>query len=236
LHEWYQREQFNPDIAGIFVNPFYLARRALWHELANCAPQIQGRLLDVGCGRKPYRSLFSVGEYVGLEIDSPTARARGCADYFYDGTRFPFEAGSFDAIICNQVLEHVFNPADFLGELCRVLRPGGKLLLTVPFVWDEHEQPNDYARYSSFGLAHLLTRYGFGVTLQRKTLADFSVIAQLINAYTFKCVRNKSAAMNVLLTALLMAPISLAGRALGWLLPNNPDLFLDSIVLAEKNI
>jgi SAM-dependent methyltransferase len=234
LRAWYQREQFDPDIAGVFVNPFYLARRGLWREISACAPDLRGRLLDVGCGRKPYRGLFAVDEYVGLEIDSPTARARGHADYFYDGKRFPFENESFDAIICNQVLEHVFNPTEFLGEIRRVLRPGGKLLLTVPFVWDEHEQPYDYARYSSFGLSHLLQQNGFNIRRQGKTLADFSVIAQLVNAYAFKCLRTRSAALNVLLTAIFMAPVSLAGRALGWILPNNADLFLDSIVLAEK--
>ena len=58
--------------------------------------------------------------------------------------------------MCNQVLEHVFNPDDFVREIARVLKPGGALLLTVPFVWNEHEQPYDYARYSSFGLRAFL--------------------------------------------------------------------------------
>jgi SAM-dependent methyltransferase len=234
LREWYQRQQFNPGVLGAFFNPFYLARRSLWQGIAVAAPMLSGRLLDVGCGRKPYRGLFKVDSYVGLEIDSTTARARGHADYFYDGTRFPFADGSFDSVICNQVLEHVFNPDDFVTELGRILSKEGQLLLTVPFVWDEHEQPYDYARYSSFGVTHLLEAHGFKVIRQDKTLADFSIIAQLINAYTFKCTRTRSFVINSMTTAILMAPVSLIGLFLGKILPGNPDLFLDSVVLARK--
>ena len=61
-------------------------------------------------------------------------------------------------MLCNQVLEHVFNPDEFLLKINRVLKNDGKLLLTVPFVWDEHEQPFDYARYSSFGLKALIEK------------------------------------------------------------------------------
>jgi SAM-dependent methyltransferase len=234
LREWYRREQFAPDLAGVLVNPFFLARRALHREIAAVAPKLSGRLLDVGCGRKPYRGLFAVDEYVGLEIDSEATRARGYADYFYDGKRFPFDDAAMNAVICNQVLEHVFNPDEFLAEIRRVLRPGGRLLLTVPFAWDEHEQPHDYARYSSFGLSHLLAKHGFRVEEYRKTLSDCSVIAQLFNAYLFKISRTRSAAVNAALTVVLMAPVSLVGLAVGTVLPRNSDFFLDSVVLAER--
>src|SRR3546814_13294445 len=76
-------------------------------------------MLDVGCGTKPYRELFELEEYIGLEIDSPSARTQSRADYFYDGKKFPFEAEIFNSVLCNQVLEHVFNPDDFLQEVDR---------------------------------------------------------------------------------------------------------------------
>ena len=65
------------------------------------------------------------------------------ADRSYDGKTFPFSDGEFDAVLTSEVLEHVFNPDEFLSEINRVLRDDGVLLLTVPFVWDEHEQPFD---------------------------------------------------------------------------------------------
>lgn len=234
LMDLYRRQQFNPGPLALFVNPFFLARRRLWRAIADWAPELRGQLLDVGCGTKPYRALFAVERYVGLDIDSETTRRQATADVLYPGGRFPFDDASFDAVLCNQVLEHIFEPDDFLQEIRRVLRPGGRLLLTVPFVWDEHEQPFDYARYSTFGLRALLQRNGLAVSRQAKLLDDASTLFQLLNAYLFKLVRTRSAVSNLLFTAILLAPVSAVGWLLGAVSPRNPDLFLDQIVLAER--
>lgn len=234
LRRLWHKEQFDPGLLGLFVNPFFLARRALHQSMATLGSMAKGRLLDVGCGTQPYRSLFDVNVYVGLEIDSPLARVRGVADHFYDGQRFPFEDDSFDCVLCNQVLEHVFQPDAFVAELQRVLARGGHLILTVPFVWDEHEQPHDYARYSSFGLRALLERHGFRLLVQHKLLSDSSVLFQLLNAYLYKILRTRHPALNLAVTAVVMAPLSLLGWICGKLLPQNPDLFLDQAVVAEK--
>ncbi len=234
LRAYFRSQQFDPGPPGLFLNPFFLARRGLWKAIAKAAHSLRGRMLDVGCGIKPYRSLFQVDSYTGLDIDSEASRRRGVADVFYDGKRFPFDDASFDAVLCNQVLEHVFNPAEFLEEIRRVLGPDGRLLLTVPFVWDEHEQPWDYARYSSFGLRALLERHGFEVEAHEKLLDDASMLFQLLNAYLFKVTRTPWIVANLLITAVLMAPVSMLGLLAGWLLPRNPDLFLDQLVVARK--
>ena len=229
-------QQYTPGVVGLWVNPFYLARRGLLEEIGKIAPKMKGRLLDVGCGRKPYRNLFRVDEYVGLEIDTPENRASKQADFYYDGKAFPFISNEFDGVVCNQVLEHIFTPDQFLGEISRVLKNDGLLLLTVPFVWDEHEQPWDFARYSSFGLKSLLERNGFEVLEQRKTNADVRVLFQLTNAYLQKVLWTRSSIMNLLFCAILMAPFNLLGVALHRLLPRNPDLYLDQVVLARKKV
>lgn len=234
LKRIYLREEFSPGILGIFTNPFFLARRALWRAMRDFRPQVSGIVLDVGCGTKPYRSLFQAKQYVGLEIDSPQARKRNAAEHFYDGSRFPFEDGSFDSVLCNQVLEHVFNPEQLLSEIARVLKSGGRLVLTVPFVWDEHEQPWDYARYSSFGLQSLLARSGLKVLEHRKLNADLAVIFQLINAYLHKVCYTRNPVVNLALCLILMSPFNILGLILGRILPRNPDLYLDHAVLAEK--
>ena len=224
-----------PGWSGLLVNPFYLARRALWGAISDYAPSIQkGILLDVGCGSQPYRRLFNVSRYVGLDIESERARSLKKADDFYDGNRFPYHDDTFDAVLCNQVLEHVFNPDDFVREICRVLKTDGKLLLTVPFVWDEHEQPYDFARYSSFGLKALLERNGLRVLDQRKLLADASIIFQMLNAYFFKTCWTRVSFVNILLTFFVIFPITLLGITAARVLPKNNDLFLDQVVLAEK--
>ncbi len=229
------KEMYAPSAFGVLVNPFFIARRELRRQIAELAPSVQGRTLDVGCGSKPYAELFTATtEYVGMEIDTEVNRAHKRADAFYDGTTFPFENGRFDSIVIFQVVEHVFNPDEFLAEVHRALVPGGTLLLTVPFVWDEHEQPYDYARYSSFGLRHLLESHGFDVVEQRKSVDNVRVISQLINCYLYKKTVTENAYVNLLTTATLMAPVTLSGELLARILPGNGDLYLDNIVLARK--
>lgn len=236
LKSIYRRQVFFPGWLGLFINPFYHARAGLCAAMTEFAPELSGRLLDVGCGTKPYRSLFEVVDYVGLDIDSEPTRKRGMADYLYDGGKFPFVDADFDSILCNQVLEHVFNPEEFLGEINRVLKPGGKLLLTVPFVWDEHEQPFDYARYSSFGLHALLEKQGFKILQHKKLAADASILFQLVNAYLYKLTQNLPMPIQLVFTATVIAFFNLLGVLAGKLLPDNPDLFLDHVVLAEKTL
>lgn len=230
------REDFFPGLIGLFTNPFWLARRGLVKNIAELANSLDGDLLDVGCGRKPYRELFKVKSYIGLDIENPGhSHENEDVDVFYDGKTFPFPDNSFDSILCNQVLEHVFNPDEFLSEIHRCLKPGGQFLLTVPFVWDEHEQPYDFARYSSFGLRHLLEKNGFEIIEQRKSVQNIAVVFQLLIAYIYKITKTRSFAVNVLLTTLLMLPLNLLGMLLGWLLPNNRDLYLDNLILARKS-
>jgi len=234
LKTYYFRQMMHPGVLGILTNPFYFARRGLLLGIREFASQVHGRVLDVGCGNRPYEQLFDASEYVGLELDTPENRLTKTADVYYSGTVFPFEPNSFDSVVCNQVFEHIFEPEAFLREIGRVLKNQGRLLLTVPFVWDEHEQPRDFGRYSSFGLRALLSRNGFEVLELRKTVDDIRVIFQMLNAYIFKktCVRNPY--LSLLLTLILIAPFNLAGTVLSWLTPSNGDLYLDNVVLARK--
>lgn len=234
FRRWRQRQDFQPGKLGWLINPFYFARKGLLAGLQEFFPRLDKTVLDVGCGRKPYRDFIPAVTYLGLEIDTPRSRVMSKADAFYDGGTLPFANSSFDAVLCSQVFEHVFTPAEFLQEICRVLRPGGCLLLAVPFVWDEHEQPHDFARYSSFGLNALLQRAGFVVELQRKTNADARTLFQLLNAYIFKITRTRSRWISWFVMLGLMAPVNLLGILLGMILPSNSDLYLDNIVIARK--
>lgn len=235
IKNWKHHEDFFPGFVGLFTNPFWIARRGLVKNISDLAPKLEGDLLDVGCGRKPYRRLFVVKSYLGLDIENPGhSHENEDVDVFYDGKTFPFADNTYDSVLCNQVLEHVFNPDDFLAEIHRCLKPGGQFLLTVPFVWDEHEQPYDFARYSSFGLRHLFEQNGFEIVAQRKSVQNIAVIFQLLIAYLYKITKTPWFLVNVLLTTVLMLPLTLVGLALGWLLPNNSDLYLDNLILARK--
>jgi SAM-dependent methyltransferase len=231
--QWIEKIQFEPTVLAIFFNPFYIARRGLLNAIRMLGASITGKTLDVGCGTKPYEKYFRSTEYVGLEIETTINRERKKADVFYDGGKFPFQDKEFDSIVTNQVFEHVFNPAEFLAEINRVLKVNGMLLLTVPFVWDEHEQPYDFARYSSFGIKHVLQQHGFTIQQHLKSVNDIRVIAQLINGYLYKKTQHIPT-LRKLTTLVVMSSIAILGSCVALILPSNDDLYLDNIVLAKK--
>lgn len=234
LKNFVLRSQFAPSRLGIFVNPYYFARRGLYLAMRGWGKELGGKLLDVGCGSKPYRELCRATEYIGLEIDSPEARARGYADFFYQGDAFPFPDASFDSALANQVLEHVFQPEAFVAEIRRVLKPGGKVLLTVPFVWEEHEQPRDFARYTSFGLRALLERNGFEILVQEKSVTGARALLQVKAGCLFRAWGGKNNYWNFALTLALIAPLQILGRIIAALLPAYPEIYLDNVVLARR--
>jgi len=229
-----RKGQFKPGILALFFNPYYFSRKGLFRHISLSAPHVTGRTLDVGCGTKPYEKLFlSATSYIGLELDTVANRKNKKADYFYNGPTFPFQNNEFDSVIVNEVLEHVFSPSDFLSEIYRVLKPNGILLMTVPFVWDEHEQPFDYARYSSFGLKYLLEKSGFEIIECRKSIGDIRVIFQLINCYIYKKTFTKNVFVNLSTTFFLMSPFTILGELLSKMLPKNEDLYLDNVILLK---
>ena len=121
-------------------------------------------VLDAGAGECIYRPLFDGRRYVAVD------RGVGDADWNYrvlsalaDLEQMPFSAGAFHFVLCTETLEHVARPAVVLRELRRVLRPGGTLALTVPFLIPVHQAPHDYYRYTPFGLRRLLGDAGFEV-------------------------------------------------------------------------
>ncbi len=235
IKAYYKRLSFLPNFFSLFVNPFYFARKGLYQGIKSFSHHIKGKTLDVGCGQKPYRSLFQVSEYIGMDMkDAGNENVNNEIDVYYDGKTFPFEDKSFDSVLCNQVFEHVFNPEEFLKEINRVTKPDGMLLMTVPFLWDEHSQPYDYARYSSFGLSHVITKHGFEIMEFRKSVNDIRVIFQLINAYIFKKTVTKSNYINLLFSLILMTPFNIIGEVFSFVLPRNDDLYLDNIVIAKK--
>lgn len=229
-----KHQSFQPGAGSIFINPFYLIRRELFRHLKEMAPRLKGRLLDFGCGRKPFENLFTVDEYIGVDIQQTGHdHTNSKVDIFYDGKNLPFENETFDSLFCSEVLEHVFNPDEILPELNRVLKPGAQALFTVPFCWNEHEVPYDYARYSSFGISHLLARHGFRVVELRKSGSFVRVIFQLWALYFFELFR-KFGRKGYALSLFFIAPINLSGASIARIFPKNDSLYFNNIVLAEK--
>jgi SAM-dependent methyltransferase len=145
-------------------------------SIAKLAPHATGRLLDVGVGEKPHGKLFTnrVSRYIGLEyppmadnlspgIWNMLERVRGIIDIWGDGGALPFRDASFDTLLALEVLEHVPRPDDLMREIVRVLSPGGKLLVTVPFAAPMHQLPYDYQRFTEVGIRALMERHDLEV-------------------------------------------------------------------------
>jgi len=230
----YSREMFKPSLIGLFINPFYFIRRGLYRGVTSNKRYMTGRMLDFGCGSKPYKDLFDVEEYVGLDIEeSGHSHQNEQVDVFYDGKTIPFEDNHFDSVFSSEVFEHIFNLERVLSEIHRVIKPGGHLLISVPFVWEEHEIPHDFARYTTFGIDHLVTKTGFEVIEIQKTTNHVETVFQLWNAYVWHYIPSNRL-LSLLMTAVFIAPVTLFGLLFSKVLPINRNLFHNSIVTARK--
>jgi len=127
---------------------------------------VGGTVLDLGCGSRPYESFFNgrVTRWIGADYPASGHPAARGVDLFADAMLLPLASESFDTVLCTQVLEHVPEPLDLLREARRVLRPGGHLVLTAPQYNALHGEPQDFYRYTRYGLEHLARKAGFQVS------------------------------------------------------------------------
>jgi SAM-dependent methyltransferase len=156
------------------LNPYWIERKYLRLGAERLAPFASGVLLDIGGGERPYEELFAphVERYVGLEyppmcenlvpeiwgVNLP--RVQRVVDVWGDGKALPFATGSFDCVLLSEVIEHVPEPEGLLIEAQRVLRPGGRALVTAPFMAPLHQLPYDYYRFTPEGLRAMFARAG----------------------------------------------------------------------------
>ncbi len=157
------------------LNPYWLDWKHLRESVEAMVPLADGTLLDVGGSEGPYRELFSptVDQYVGREYPAAILDKQPdlwkiknlvrLVQVFGDGARLPVRDGSVDTVLSTEVLEHVPDPRSFVQEMARVLKPGGKLLLTVPFIQPLHELPSDYYRFTPSSLRTFAETVGLEV-------------------------------------------------------------------------
>ncbi len=235
LNNFYLRQQFLIHPLSIFLNPFFFIRLALLKAIQRQSKKLKGDLMDFGCGRKPYRSLFHLNTYLGVDVEvSGHDHRKEEIDVYYDGKSLPFPDEKFDSLFSSETFEHIFNLEQMVPELYRVLKPGGQFLLTVPFVWDEHEVPFDYGRYSSFGIRHLLEKNGFEIVSLEKTGHFFLVIGQLWILYLFNLIRTPNKYLNLILCLLFISPFNLLVGLLSLISPRHKGLYFNNVVLARK--
>lgn len=237
-----KKELFFTSFLSVITNPAHIIRNGLFQHISKYAPSINGSILDLGCGSKPYESLFkNCSKYTGvdIEVSGPNHEVdkfgkNSKVDYFYDGKTLPFKDNSFDAVISFEVFEHIFNIDEVVKEINRVLKPGGKLLVSMPFAWNEHEQPYDFARYTSFGIKHILKKQDFEIKDIEKTTTYFLAIMQTLIAYLSNHVLPKGKIFGKISQILFIFPLTFLSIILNKILPKRYEYFCNTLVHATK--
>lgn len=199
---------------------------SIWNDLSGELRTVSGTLLDVGCGAQPYRTLVPADvTYIGID----TADAKDRFGYhipdtkYFTGDRWPVDDLVADTVLCTETLEHVLDPLSFLAEAKRSLRPGGRLILTVPFAARWHYVPFDYWRFTPSALKHLLGESGFTqVEIYRRG-----------NALTVACYKVSALMLPLLMPRGEGSLRRLASRAAGLILS---PLFAASIAVARLSL
>ena len=147
---WPGEERRRPPL----TSPTWAVRAPLaaWLQEHAAAGDSGYRVLDVGCGPKPYYPFFAerASEYIGVDVvENPAAELRGSVE------ALPVDDASFDVVLCTQVLEHCDDPAQAVRELRRVTAPGGRVLASTHGTQVYHPSPQDYWRWTHAGLARL---------------------------------------------------------------------------------
>lgn len=137
------------------------------------------RVADIGAGDSPYRELFDHADYFCIDWEQSVHEGAKRVDLVASAESIPLPDAHFDAILMTQVLEHVPEPERVIREQYRLLKPGGGFYMTVPLVWELHEAPHDYFRYTEWGVRRLLESAGFEHIEIEPKCDSFTSLAQL---------------------------------------------------------
>ncbi len=200
----------------------------------NSGPALHYKILDIGCGKKPYKDLFAGEEYIGIDIQGGGhTDSEKTVNAYYDGTKIPFKDQTFDITICTQVLEHADDANALIAECSRVMKPDAKLFLTMPFVYPEHEIPFDFRRFTKFGHEKICKENGLNIVEIQKTTGLFGTFAQLLSLGIFEGIPFKASVLKTLLTIIILMPIQLLGIILD-IIFRKAGPTMDYVVVAKK--
>ena len=217
---------------------YWIPRHYIVDFCASEGLSVAGKVLDFGCGSEPYKKWFpSATQYVGVDYDKSLGDSEHYLRdgvHFYGGIKLPFDSNSFDVIVSFQVFEHVKLLDQALSELIRVAKPGARFLLTIPLLWPEHEVPDDYRRFTRWGVERLLLDAGLVLNRVQPMGTIYDVIAvfwlDYMNTHRFRLLRR--------FAPLVALPLNLFVRVLNrfdrWAGRSDRFCYLDLSIVAQK--
>ncbi|MBS1511620.1 MAG: class I SAM-dependent methyltransferase [Bacteroidetes bacterium] len=230
--------KISPDFRPSIFHPYYFIRRGLLKAISKNSIYLKGSVMDFGCGSKPYRKLIHASEYIGVDfMNEGHPHENEQIDIYYNGRTIPLPDERFDGVISSEVFEHIFNLPEVLKEIHRVMKKDGVLLATCPFVWKEHEIPNDYARYTVFALEDILTKSGFEKIVIEKTGNFAEVLFQLNIVFfydKFYKKLNRIFLVKHIFLLLFVAIPNLLGRLFSKLAGNSKQMYLNNVIVFKK--
>lgn len=156
---------FSDHFGGTIFHPQFYAKDFAWEAVKLAEKESKGVLLDIGCGRMPYRTILlpRVKKYIGLDHPETAKLYDGeiKPDIYADAAKIPLENNSVDTVLMLMVLEHLEDPQKVLKEIKRILKPKGSFIFSTVQMYPVHDAPFDYFRYTRFGLQKLVETSGF---------------------------------------------------------------------------
>lgn len=159
---------------------YFLVYEPLIRDLEYAAGKYASkRLLDIGCGNKPYEAMFEgkITEYTGCDVVQSSLNK---VDVLCEATAIPLPDESFDTVFSTQTIEHVADHQQLLNEAFRLLKPGGHLIVSGPMYWPLHEEPHDFFRFTKYGFQHILEKSGFTVVEILSNGGKWALLGQTI--------------------------------------------------------
>lgn len=228
-----------------FFHPHFIIKYYLLRDLTSLSQtkRFSGKALDIGCGEKPYQTLFPhLTSYLGIDFkqySKNTILHSAPPDFFFSESYkenfvLPFHNGTFDHIFSFQVAEHHPSPEKHIDEMVRITKKNGTILLSVPFIWALHEEPHDYFRYTEHALRTLFTDRKCRVLSIKKQGSFPSTITMLGMDYNLELIRKRNVYSVIgLVLAPLLLLISYLCLALDGIFPSQ-TVFLNYVILVKK--
>lgn len=194
-----------------------------------------GKVLDIGCGNKPYEDFFKgkVTDYIGCDIEQADLEK---VDVICDATNIPLPSNEFDTVFSTQVIEHIADHQQVLREAYRLLKPGGRIIVSGPLYWPPHDVPHDFFRFTKYGFSYILNKAGFTIETIIENGGSWATSGQSL-VHSMMSSKSKHVLMRALrFLYFRMKLLRIHNRLFAWLdkIDSNTDMTMNYVVVAKK--